>query len=96
MAINCDKKSVEPYLVAYAKFFEHDRIVPRLCNYFLNQDHLHHHLNVTFLQLATEEEIEESNGEAKYWLWDVMSGEFRSDRGFQMLQYVGILKGLRA
>eukprot|EP00551_Chaetoceros_affinis_P005378 CAMPEP_0203665706 /NCGR_PEP_ID=MMETSP0090-20130426/2873_1 /ASSEMBLY_ACC=CAM_ASM_001088 /TAXON_ID=426623 /ORGANISM="Chaetoceros affinis, Strain CCMP159" /LENGTH=483 /DNA_ID=CAMNT_0050529353 /DNA_START=33 /DNA_END=1484 /DNA_ORIENTATION=- len=95
VAINCDKKSVEPYLVAYARFFEHDLVIPRLCNYFLSQDHLHHHLDAIFLQLATEEEIEESNREAKYWLWDVLSGEFRVDRGSQMLQYAGILKDVR-
>lgn len=92
VAMNCDKKAVEPYLIAFARFFERDRVVLRLCQFFLNKDHLHRHLNAIFLQLATNEEIKESNREAKYWLWDVMSGEFRVDRGSRLLQYAGILK----
>lgn len=97
IALNCcnqrrHHESIEPYLDAYASYFEKDRVVDILCNFFLSQDNLHRHLDAIFVQLASREEVEDSNGQTKYWLWDVMTGEFRRDRAYQFLCFAGILK----
>jgi hypothetical protein len=73
IALNCcnlsrHHESIEPYLDAYASYFEKDRMVHILCNFFLSQDNLHRHLDAIFVQLASREEVEDSNGQTKYWL----------------------------
>lgn len=96
VAHNCNRRrhrnSIEPYLVAYANHFGKEKMVDILCKYFLSQDNLHCHLDALFAQLASSEEVMMSNGEAKYWLWDVMTGNFRRDRAYQLLCFAGILK----
>ena len=97
IAKNCNntksyRKSIKPYLFAYANHFEKEKMIDTICKYFLSQDNLHHHLDVLFSQITSSDEVEASNGQAKYWLWDVMTGEFRGDRAYTLLCYAGILK----
>ena len=99
IAKNCVHKSnkaaqreIKPYLEAFVAHFTADQAADRLCNYFLYHDELRGYLSTVFVEVAPDNEVFEAEGDARYWLWDVMSGEFRLDRALTLLQYIGVFK----
>jgi hypothetical protein len=97
ISINCSRpeyiKHIEPYMAAFARYFEKDQVVKILINYFLSEyDHLETNLNAIFRHLATDEEFESSGQDVRNWLWDIMTLEFRQDKAYQLLCCAGILK----
>lgn len=99
IAKNCVHKSneaaqreIKPYLEAFVAHFTADQAADRLCNYFLYHDELRGYLSTVFEEVAPDNEVFEAEGDARYWLWDVMSGEFRLDRALTLLQYIGVFK----
>ena len=79
-----------PYLDAFAKFFSEQFVVDWICRNFLANDSLQGSLNFLFQKIASPEEVNKADGEARQWLWDIMSGEFQFANGLALLQFCGI------
>jgi hypothetical protein len=82
----------KPYLEAYAHYFSDGVAVERLCNSFLAKDELKPSLDAVFHDIASNKEVEDAEGQVRFWLWDIMSGEFHHDRALALLRSVGICR----
>lgn len=85
-------RSLKPYLQAFANHFSEDRGIERVCNYLKDQDSLLKNLNAVFVEIASVEEIEEAEGDVRFWIWNVKEGlgEFRKERALSLLKFVNI------
>mmetsp|Transcript_7148 Transcript_7148/g.8272 ORF Transcript_7148/g.8272 Transcript_7148/m.8272 type:complete len:336 (-) Transcript_7148:142-1149(-) len=97
VAKNCvrDTKAavdIKRYLEPFVAHFTTDQAAERLCNYYLFQDELHECLNAVFIEVAPANEVNEAGRDVRYWLWNVISGEFCLDRAVALLQRIGVFK----
>ena len=65
-------------------------MVDWICRNFLANDSLQGSLNFLFREIASPEEVNKADGEARQWLWDIMSGKFQFANGLALLQFSGI------
>jgi hypothetical protein len=89
------RRRFAPYVNIFARFFaqgEEGLVVERLCNAFLANESLHGSLNTVFRAVASTNEADEAEGDARFWLWDVMSSTFRRDRALAILRFAGICR----
>jgi len=82
----------KPYLEAFARHFSEEEAVEWLCNSLLSRDSISRSLNAVFTAVASVEEVEEAEGDARYWLWDLMLGDFRLERALSLLRFAGICR----
>ena len=97
IAKNCLRKKefhlkIKPYLEAFAAHFTMSEAAERLCNYYLYQDELHGYLNNIFVEVAPLNEVNEAGGDVRYWIWNVISGEFCLDRALILLRSIKVFK----
>ncbi len=85
-------EQIKRYLDPFVAHFTMDEAAERLCNYYLYQDDLHECLNAVFIEVVPTNEVNDAGGDVRYWLWNVISGEFCVDRAVTLLQLIGIFK----
>lgn len=81
-----------PYVEAFARYFSQEVAVEWLCNSFLARDSIRKSLNELFNAISFPEEVNDADGDVRYWLWDLMNGDFRLDRALRLLRFAGICK----
>ena len=87
------RRCLAPYLELFARFFsatEDGVVVKWLCNAILADESLAVSANTVFRSIASAVEVDEAAGDIRYWLWDLMSGEFSHDRALKLLRFAGV------